>query len=98
MKSIKKPGLLFIIIALGFFSSCNDMSKRVEDKINELENKAVELDSMVNKEMDKVMELDTLIDLEKFKVKKLDSLIEKNASKIDSIASDKMQELNEMVN
>ena len=98
MKVVKRPSLLFIIITIAFLSSCSDISKKVEDKLYELESKTVQLDSIVNKEIDRVMELDTLIDFEKIKLKKLDSLIEKNASKIDSITTDKMQLLNEIVN
>ncbi len=85
MKKIFKSSLL-IIIPIGLLTSCGDISQRVEGKLNQLEQKANQLDSLVNKEFDKVMALDTLINFENKKIKKLDSIINKSASKIDSIA------------
>ena len=83
--------LLFII---GLFTSCGDVTQKVEDKINELNNKTEQLDSIVNKELNKVKSLDSIISKEGEKVKKLDSLIIKSTSKIDSIAKDKLNLLN----
>lgn len=97
MKVIKK-GSLLLFMSIGFFTSCSDISKKVEDKLIELDTKTLQLDSLVNREMDKVMELDTLINFENIKVEKLDSLIEKNSSKIDSIAREKIQLLKEIAN
>ena len=87
-----------IIVSVGLFSSCSDISKKVEDKINELNNKTEKLDSLVNSEFDKVISLDSLINKESDKVKKLDSLINKSSSKIDSIANDKVNSLKKFKN
>lgn len=89
---------LLSIMAIGFFASCSDMGKKVEDKLIDLDTKAEQLDSLVNREVDRVMELDTLISSENARVKKLDSMIERNSSKIDSIAREKIQLLKEIVN
>ncbi|MEO7282151.1 hypothetical protein [Gelidibacter sp.] len=97
MKRILTPSLL-LMMTIGFFTSCNEITKRVEDKITELDAKAVYLDSLVNKEIGKVLELDTLISSENFKVKKLDSLIQRNSSKIDSVARKKIQLLDAILN
>lgn len=97
MKKIKK-GSLLIVLSIGFFTSCSDISKKVEDRLIELDTKTEQLDSIVNREIDRVMELDTLINYENIKVEKLDSLIEKNASKIDSIAKEKIRLLKEIAN
>lgn len=81
---------LFMMV---LFISCSDMSKKVEDQLNDLTNKALSLDSLVNKEIDKVMTLDSIINLEGNKVKVLDSLINKSSSRIDSIAKEKIRSL-----
>jgi septal ring factor EnvC (AmiA/AmiB activator) len=79
-----KYSFVFILF-LAFMSSCGDLRKEVEDKLNLLESKAESLDSLINKEFEKVIELDSLLKKETEKVKKLDSIIEKSASRIDSV-------------
>jgi len=71
--------------------SCGEINKKVEEKLNELSNKANNLDSLVNKEMDKVMGLDSIIYLEGNKLKVLDSLINKSSLRIDSIVKEKIK-------
>ncbi|MBN1338799.1 MAG: hypothetical protein JXA03_05710, partial [Bacteroidales bacterium] len=79
------------VLAFCFLSSCGDLSKEAEKKLNELKDKTESLDSLINKEVDKVLTLDSLINLESDKVKKLDSLINKTSSKLDSIANEKVK-------
>jgi len=97
MKNLLRKGVP-VIVSIGLLASCGDMSKKVEEKINELSNKTDELDSLVNKELDKVIALDSLINMEGEKVKKLDSLINKSSSKIDSIANEKINSLKKINN
>ena len=85
-------------MSIGLFISCGDISKKAEEKINELSSKADELDSLVNKELKKVNTLDSLISKEGAKVKKLDSLVNKSTSKIDSIANSKINLLKNLNN
>ena len=75
------------------FISCTEMGRKVEEKLDDLNNKAESLDSLVNKEVDKVFILDSIINRESEKVKKLDSLIERSASRLDSIVTDKINQL-----
>lgn len=89
MKNLLKKNVL-IIFSILLFSSCGDISKNVEDKINELNTKAEKLDSIVNRELNKVNSLDSIINIEGDKVKRLDSLINKSSSKIDSITNEKI--------
>ena len=91
MRKHLKIILPFMMMVL--FISCSDMSKKVEDRLNDLNNKAESLDTLLNKEIDKVMALDSLINLEGNKVKVLDSLINKSSSRIDSIAKEKIRSL-----
>ncbi len=78
MKKILKKSLPLIIL-VGLFASCNEISNKVDKKLDELSNKAEHLDSLVNKEINKV--------------KGLDSFINKSASKIDSLTNKKMESL-----
>jgi hypothetical protein len=67
------------------------MNKKVEEKLNDLSNKANSLDSLVNKEIEKVMALDSIINPEGKKVIVLDSLINKSSSGIDSIVKERIK-------
>ena len=93
-KLVMRKRLKFIlpaILMLGLFISCGEMTKKVEDKLNDLTNKANRLDTLINKEIDKVMVLDSIINLERDKIKALDSLINKSSSKLDSVARAKIK-------
>ena len=79
------------IFAVFILSACGDLSKDVEKKINELQDKTESLDSLINKEVDKVLTLDSLINMESDKVKRLDSLINNTSSKLDSISNEKVK-------
>lgn len=80
------------------FASCNgDLSKKLEDKLLELDSKTESLDSIVNKEMNRVRNLDSIINFESDKIKKLDSVITESASKIDSMAGGKIELLKEII-
>jgi hypothetical protein len=81
-----------VCFAFGLYS-CNDLSSKMDEKLNELENKTKSLDSMVNKELDKVNSLDSIINLEGEKVKKLDSIINKSGSRIDSLLQNKIDKI-----
>ena len=89
----KQVRIIIPLLMMVVFISCNEVSKKVEDQLNDLTNKALSLDSLVNKEIDKVMTLDSIINLEGDKVKVLDSLINKSSSRIDSIAKEKIRSL-----
>lgn len=97
MKNLLNFSALLLITAL-FFTSCGDMSEKVEGKINQLNDKTDKLDSLLNKELDKVNTLDSMINKEGDKVKKLDSLINKSSSKIDSIANSKLNPIKNIIN
>ena len=81
------------IIAAVLLTACSNFSAEVENKMDELQNKTVVLDSLINKEVDKVFILDSLINGETDKLKKLDTLINKTSSKLDSVATDKIKRL-----
>jgi len=77
--------LVPVVLTLVLLTSCGEISREVEQKLNELRGKAESLDSLVNKEVDKVMELDSLINYESLKIKELDSLVGRSAATIDSV-------------
>lgn len=94
----QKLNTLTIAFILVLFTSCQQMSNKVDEKLNKLSTKADQLDSIINKEVDKVMTLDSIINLEGDKVKKLDSLINKSSTRIDSIAKTKLESLKNLIN
>ncbi len=87
LKQLLLPAVVVILTA------CGNLSKEVENKLNELQDKTGALDSLINKEVDKVLSLDSIIQNETEKVKKLDSLINKSTSKLDSVANAKIKRL-----
>jgi len=84
MKNTLKFTLLFVLTIL-LFTSCSEASRRVNEKLDEITNKAEQLDSIVNSEVNKVMKLDSLIIQEDARLKKLDSLVKNTTSKVDTI-------------
>lgn len=86
------------LLAMGALMSCNDLNRQVEDRLNELSNKAEQLDSLIKKEVDKVNSLDSIIARERNKIKDIDSIISNSSSKFDSIANEKIRELKKIIN
>ena len=84
MKNLIKFTLPLVLTTL-LLTSCNEASRRVNEKLDEITNKAAQLDSIVNSELDKVMKLDSLINQEDSRLKKLDSLVNTTSSKVDTI-------------
>lgn len=97
MRCIYRRGL-YLMILVGSLTSCVDLDKKVEEKLNLLDQKTMMLDSIVNKEINRALALDTLLNLETEKVKKLDSLLNTTSSKIDSISKGKIQSLQNIIN
>ena len=83
--------IMLPLMSMFLFISCGEMTKKVEDKLQDLTNKANSLDTLIKKEIDKVMALDSIINLEGDKIKMIDSLINKSSSKLDSIAREKIK-------
>lgn len=86
--------LLFVLI----FSSCEDLEKKVEGKLDLLNEKAAKIDSLVNRELDKVDVLDSIINKETDKIQQLDSLIDRSSSRVDSLVNGKLERINSILN
>ncbi len=86
MDKVLKTSIILALISVAFYS-CGDVSRKVDEKLDQLLKKTESLDSLLNKEVDKVLTLDSLIDKEHQKVLKLDSLIQKSSSKLDSVVN-----------
>lgn len=84
MGKVLKLNIFIAFLSITFFS-CNDVSRKVDDKIEKLIKKTESLDSLLNQEVDKILTLDSLIDKEHQKVILLDSLIQKSSSTLDSV-------------
>jgi hypothetical protein len=83
--------ILFLLIAPLFMSSCTDIEKQVEEKINRIHEKADQLDSIIKRETTKVLALDSLINLESDKIKQIDSLVNRSAIQFDSVKQQKIE-------
>lgn len=89
---------LLCFLTIGLFASCdNGVSKKLENKLNELELKTQSLDSMVNREMNSIKNFDSLINFESDKIKKLDSVVTESSSKIDSMLGGKLELIKEIL-
>lgn len=86
MKKVLKT-ILFVVFLSATFTSCGDVSRKVDENIEKLIKKTESLDSLLNQEVDKILIIDSLIDKERLKVIKLDSLIQKSSSKLDSVVN-----------
>ena len=86
MEKVLKIYIFLVFFSIVFFS-CNDVSKKVDDRIEQVLRKTETLVSLLNQEVDKVLTLDSLIDKEHQKVLRLDSLIQKSSSKLDSVVN-----------
>ena len=84
MKNLIKFTLPLALTML-MITSCSEASRRVNEKLDEITNKAIQLDSLVNLELEKVKQLDSLIIQEDARLKKLDSLVNTTSSKVDTI-------------
>ncbi len=96
MKTFLNTKLPIIVLFL-LVASCSQVSKKVEDKLNELNAKAEQLDSLVNKEVEKVLTLDTLVNFETNKIKKLDSLINNSTQKLDSLTKGRLESIKNII-
>ena len=91
--SHKYTNHLLLLVLSVFIISCGGLSSEVDQKLEELNNKARSLDSLVNLELDKVQSLDSLVMVEADKVKQLDSLVENSTGRLDSMVNEKVGRL-----
>ncbi|HET8839427.1 MAG TPA: hypothetical protein VFM82_10590 [Flavobacteriaceae bacterium] len=96
MKSILK-GTVFIF-AIGLFFSCAESRKKASEKLNEMNEKADQLNNALEEGLKKIDVLDSVISAETEQIKEFDSLIEKSSTKIDSIAKQKMESWKNITN
>lgn len=96
---MKSSTFTFAILLLSLaLISCENLDKKLEDKLNLINDKAQKLDSLVNQELDKVESLDSIINQESEKVKVLDSLINNSSSRVDSLVNGKIDRINRILN
>ncbi len=84
-------------MSIGLFSSCTEVSKQVEEKLNELKTKAVQIDSIVDTGVRKIKQLDTLVNSKTDKIQVVDSLVNEGSLKIDSIVNNKIELLKKII-
>ena len=86
-----------MLMSIGLFYSCTEVSKQVEEKLDKLKNTAVQIDSIVDSGVRKIKQLDTLVNSETDKKQLIDSLVNKGSLKIDSIANNKIEQLKKII-
>lgn len=89
--------IFFLMILPVLMSSCTDIGKQVEEKINRIHEKADQLDSIIKRETTKVLALDSLINLESDKIKQIDSLLNRSTIQFDSIAQRKIERMKRLL-
>jgi hypothetical protein len=110
MKNLLIPFSLLFIVALT--TSCENLEKKMQEKVNLINEKADSLDSLMNRELEKVNSLDSLLnrELDKVdsldmllnreleKVNELDSLLNSTSSTVDSMIQGKVNRINRIIN
>ena len=110
MKASRIPFVFLFVLV--FSTSCENLEKKLQDKVNLINEKAASLDSLMNKELlkvnsldslinrelDKVDSLDAMINRELEKVNSLDSLLNKTSTTVDSLVQGKGDRINRIVN
>ncbi len=89
--------IFFLMILPLLMSSCTDIGKQVEEKVNRINDKANQLDSLIKRETTKVLALDSLINLESDKIKQIDSLVNRSSIQFDSIKQQKIERMKRLL-
>lgn len=89
MKQISKYAIIFS--ATGLFLACQESREKASEKLNEFNEQVDQLNTTLDEGIKKVEALDSVITAETEQLKELDSVIKKTSSKIDSMATEKME-------
>ena len=73
--------LTFSILLTG----CEEMNSKMENQLDNINARAVQLDSVVNDGLNKVEKIDSTITSKTRQIKDLDSLVQKTGTRIDSL-------------
>lgn len=86
--------ILMLFIMTMVFTGCEEMNSRVDEQLNNINQRAEELDSAVSKGLDRVESLDSTITAKSQKIRNLDSITRKTTSRIDSLLTKGAEEIN----
>lgn len=89
---------LLILFASALLTGCQEMNSKMEEQLDNLSERAEELDSAVNKGLNKVDELDSIVNARTKRIKNLDSIVRKTTTRIDSLVNEKTSEINRQLN
>ncbi len=84
--------VLILAVPIGLFSACQEITRRAEEKVNVLTEKAEQLDSVVRERTDNFTNIDSIIDREKIQ-KDIDSALKELQTKADSVAAEQLKSL-----
>lgn len=80
---MKLLGALLTVVVLSSVSC--EYGRQAEEKLNEINSRADELDALVDEELEKVKELDSLLPETNKRLKKADSIIDDASKTLDSL-------------
>lgn len=87
---------LFLLVILGFLTSCDESRKRATDRLNEFSEQADDLNTQIDKGLKEIKSLDSTVRKGAERIKEYDSVVEKGTSRIDSIAKAKAKAWEEL--
>lgn len=89
MKQILKYTILVFVI--GVFLACQESRERATQKLNALNDQIEQVNTTLNDGIKKIESLDSIIGAETKQIEEIDSLLKNTSTKIDSIATEKME-------
>lgn len=89
---------LLILSFSVFLTGCEEMNSKMEEQLDNINDRAVQLDSSVNKGLDEIESLDSTITSKTDRLKDLDSVVRKTGTRIDSMVNKSAQEINRQLN
>ena len=95
MKNSLKLNIL-VFVAACFLVSCEESRQRATEKLNELNEKTEELNTVLDDGLQKIESLDSVVRSGAEQIKEYDSLVTRSTSKLDSIAKEKAKAWEEL--
>lgn len=95
MKVILAKTALLLFTA-GFLVSCEESRQKATEKLNELNQKTEELNTVLDDGLQKIESLDSVVRSGADQIKEYDSLVTRSTSRLDSIAKEKAKAWEEL--
>lgn len=87
-----------MVLAMILFASCEESRKRAEERLNQLNEQAEELNNTVENGIDQIESLDSVINTKVQQINEIDSLVENAATQIDSVVTENIETYKNIAN